>query len=142
MQIRFVRIPPAPLLPKIRRMLHGVVALETLCLLMEVWVGIQGQPMGYAAVCLIGAFIAGCINESIRIRNIIEELRERKGNMVYNKTKKGFSSLLTVGLLMNACALALIGSVSDYIVAVIQVIAIMMMAAGLYISVRSARGRQ
>ena len=127
---------------KIRRMFHGAILLETLCLIGEIWVGIQGEPMGYAAVCLIGAFIAGCINESIRIRNIIEELRERKGNMVYNKTKKGFSSLLTMGLLMNACALALIGSVSDYIVAVIQVIAIMMMAAGLYISVRSARGRQ
>ena len=65
----------------------------------------------------------------------INELKERKGDVVAPPLETGtVSPVLLFGLILNACALSLrnSGSVSDYIVTAVQILAIVAMLTGIY----------
>lgn len=118
---------------KIRRMFKGVIIVELICFFMEIFAGANGFPAGYALAFLIGALMLGMVNTVSKTNNIINDLRERRGETVSERSKN-ISMLLPCGLLLNSCAIIISDSVPQSIKLTIQVIAILVMMIGIYLT--------
>lgn len=119
---------------KILKMFKVVTIIEIIGFFVEVLGAMHGAGIGFFGMLIIGAIVIGCMRATISTKRKIAELKERKGEVVTGLASGKVSPLLASGLLLNACALALKNSatVSDPIITVIQIIAIVLMLTGIY----------
>ena len=116
---------------KILRMFKVVCILEIICMLIEVAGGLSGNPLGWAA-----AFVLVCVNAVGKTKGVLAELEARKSGIEQENSVRTISVLLPTGLLINACLLAAQDSISPVIHMVLQILAIILMAAGLILTVK------
>lgn len=125
---------------KIRKMFKVVGIFEVLLTIVEFV--IYAVTESYSALvgaiilsCFVGVFLVAVYKTTQRI----DALTERKTGMPTEIDRKNVSPLLTVGLLFNMIALNSRDGISDGIVVVIQIAALLLMAAGLYQIFRNRR---
>jgi hypothetical protein len=123
---------------KILLMFKIVVVIEIICLMFEVYSGIKGIALGWAFALLISAFIIAFCNIIIRTKNIINELKERKGEAPVDK-KRTLSPLVSAGLLLDSCTLIIKESLPRPIIPVLLFLAIAMIIFGTIQTVVSKR---
>lgn len=123
---------------KICKMFQAAIILEVVCLFIELFAAIEGFSAGYALACLIGAIIFAIGNALFKTRDIIAQLKEKKGEAA-ERDKRNVSPLLPCGLLLNACALVISESVSHPVKLTVQILAIILMLAGIYKTARNRR---
>lgn len=117
---------------KIRMLFKAVTILELICLWVEVMAGvISKNPYSILFVLLLSAIVIVLVRMVIHTTNIIDNLKERQTGIPIEK-KRNVSGLLTIGLLVNAGALLIQDSVSVYIKDSVQIIAIVLMFAGIW----------
>lgn len=124
---------------KIRRLFKAATVIELICLFIELSVGMSGFYWGYALAFLIGAFVAALSNICFKTSDIIAEFEERKTGIAAGRKRRGFSPLLSCGLLLNGCALLMDGSVSIYLEHGVQILAIIFMLAGIVLTMHHRR---
>ena len=93
---------------KIKRVLKGVMLIECVCLLMELFAVMFGR--NEAAIIfsfLLIAFIIGLKKEVMRVSDILDDLKGRIGQVTGRMRKGRPSIFIPVGLLMNAMACAI-----------------------------------
>lgn len=121
---------------KILRMFKVVCILEIICMLIEVVGGLSGNPLGWAAAVLLASFVLVCVNAVGKTKGVLAELEARKSGIEQENSVRTISVLLPTGLLINACLLAAQDSISPVIHMVLQILAIILMAAGLILTVK------
>lgn len=121
---------------KILRMFKVVCILEIICMLIEVAGGLSGNPLGWAAAVLLASFVLVCVNAVGKTKGVLVELEARKSGIEQENSVRTISVLLPTGLLINACLLAAQDSISPTIHMVLQILAIILMAAGLILTVK------
>lgn len=121
---------------KILRMFKVVCILEIICMLIEVVGGLSGNPLGWAAAVLLASFVLVCVNAVGKTKGVLAELEARKSGIEQENSVRTISVLLPTGLLINACLLAAQDSISPTIHMVLQILAIILMAAGLILTVK------
>lgn len=121
---------------KILRMFKVVCILEIICMLIEVAGGLSGNPLGWAAAVLLASFVLVCVNAVGKTKGVLAELEARKSGIEQESSVRTISVLLPTGLLINACLLAAQDSISPTIHMVLQILAIILMAAGLILTVK------
>ena len=121
---------------KILRMFKVVCILEIICMLIEVAGGLSGNPLGWAAAILLASFVLVCVNAVGKTKGVLAELEARKSGIEQESSVRTISVLLPTGLLINACLLAAQDSISPVIHMVLQILAIILMAAGLILTVK------
>lgn len=121
---------------KILRMFKVVCILEIICMLIEVAGGPSGNPLGWAAAVLLASFVLVCVNAVGKTKGVLAELEARKSGIEQENSVRTISVLLPTGLLINACLLAAQDSISPTIHMVLQILAIILMAAGLILTVK------
>ncbi|MCM1214500.1 MAG: DUF2812 domain-containing protein [Lachnospiraceae bacterium] len=121
---------------KIRRMFKVAAVLELLCFFMELLAAYNGFPLGYAFAFLVGALALALSNMCFRTSDIIEKLKERKTGIAPAKRHRYLSPLLAWGMLLNSCALLMDGSLPNFVKLAVQILAIFLMLAGLFITVQ------
>lgn len=124
---------------KIRRMFKVAAIIELVCLMIEIFGGMAGSDWEYIMALVVGAFLIVLINAVIKTNNTIEELKEQKTGIASEKRSRFIDILLPVGLLLNSVALLIKDSVSEYIVIPIQILAIILMLAGVYKTARNMK---
>ena len=120
---------------KILKMFKVVSIIELICFFMEVLGAMAGSPVGIFGMFLIGALTIAVMRAALSTKRTINELKERKGETPAKGLASGkVSPVLSAGLLLNLCAICIknSGSISDYIVITIQIIAIVTMLIGIY----------
>ena len=119
---------------KILKMFKIVTIIELICFMMEVFGAMNGSPVGFFGMFLIGIFIIAMMRATLSTKQLINELKERKGEPVPTGFASGkVSPVLVSGLLLNVCATAMNNSnLSHTIILVIQIAAIILMLIGLY----------
>lgn len=121
---------------KILRMFKVVCILEIICMLIEVAGGLSGNPLGWVAAVLLASFVLVCVNAVGKTKGVLAELEARKSGIEQENSVRTISVLLPTGLLINACLLAAQDSISPVIHMVLQILAIILMAAGLILTVK------
>ena len=121
---------------KILRMFKVVCILEIICMLIEVAGGLSGNPLGWAAAVLLASFVLVCVNAVGKTKGVLAELEARKSGIEQENSVRTISVLLPTGLLINACLLAVQDSISPVIYMVLQILAIILMVAGLILTVK------
>lgn len=121
---------------KILRMFKVVCILEIICMLIEVAGGLSGNPLGWAAAVLLASFVLVCVNAVGKTKGVLAELEARKSGIEQESSVRTISVLLPTGLLINACLLAVQESISPVIHMVLQILAIILMVAGLILTVK------
>lgn len=121
---------------KILRMFKVVCILEIICMLIEVAGGLSGNPLGWAAAVLLASFVLVCVNAVGKTKGVLAELEARKSGIEQENSVRTISVLLPTGLLINACLLAAQDSISPVIHMVLQILAIILMSAGLILTVK------
>ena len=121
---------------KILRMFKVVCILEIICMLIEVAGGLSGNPLRWAAAVLLASFVLVCVNAVGKTKGVLAELEARKSGIEQENSVRTISVLLPTGLLINACLLAAQDSISPTIHMVLQILAIILMAAGLILTVK------
>ena len=121
---------------KILRMFKVVCILEIICMLIEVAGGLSGNPLGWAAAVLLASFVLVCVNAVGKTKGVLAELEARKSGIEQENSVRTISVLLPTGLLINACLLAVQDSISPVIHMVLQILAIILMVAGLILTVK------
>ena len=121
---------------KILRMFKVACVLEIICMLIEVAGGISGNPVGWAAAILLAAFVLVCVNAVGKTKGVIAGLEAKKTGIEQENSVRTISVLLPTGLLINACLLAARDSISPVIHMVLQIFAIILMVAGLVLTVK------
>lgn len=119
---------------KIRRMFKVVAVVELIALVFELFAGMEGVYFGYACAFLIGAMLFAIVGALMKTNDIIAELQERKGEVVSKRYGRYVSPLLPCGLLLNSCAIIIEESVSRPVKWTVQVAAILLMLAGVYLT--------
>lgn len=119
---------------KILAMFKGVAIFELLILLFEIY-GYSRTQSIVTLVCIfiIAAITLTIIKAGIGTKNILHKLNERKTGIA-EKENKQLSALLPTGLLCNSCALLLQDSISAPIRYIVQILAIVLMLAGLILT--------
>lgn len=118
---------------KIRRMFKVVTIAEMLCIFIELYCGaVEGIPMGYAVALLLGAFLAGLLNALMRLNDTIAELDVRLTGIERSGRYRNISVCMAAGMLMSACSILLTDVVSLGLRHTIQIIAIILLAVGLF----------
>ena len=119
---------------KILKMFKFVTILELICFMVEALGAMNGAAVGFWGMLLIGVIVIACMRATLSTKRRIAELKERKGEVVTPLASGKTSPALISGLLLNACALAIRDSatISDPIIIVIQIIAIILMLVGIY----------
>ena len=120
---------------KILKMFKVVSIIELVCFFMEVLGAMAGSPVGIFGMFLIGTLALAVMRAAISTKRTINELKERKGEVMEKRTSDGkVSPVLSAGLLLNLCAICIrnSGSISDYIVTTIHIVAIVVMLIGIY----------
>lgn len=121
---------------KILRMFKVACILEIICMLIEVAGGLSGNPVGWAAAVLLGAFVLVCVNAVGKTKGVLAQLEAKKSGIEQENSVRTISVLLPTGLLINACLLAVQDSISPVIHMVLQILAIILMVAGLILTVK------
>lgn len=116
---------------KIRRMFKVMTVIEMICLWIEVYSSTLGNTWALGFVVLFSIVIIAFIRNLVRINNILAQLEERRTGMG-GQTRRKPSVLLLAGLLINLCALSMGESISDGLRIAAELLAIILMAAGLY----------
>lgn len=124
---------------KIRTMFKVATILELICLFIELLVAFNGVFLGYAAVFLLGALVLALSNICFKTSDIIEKLQERKTGIASEKRHRYFSPLLAWGMLLNSCALLITESMPLPVELGVQILAILLMLAGLFITIQRCR---
>ena len=124
---------------KIRNMFKVCFVVELLCTLFELVAAIQGFYIGYAFVLLLIALLIVLINAITKQNETIALLEERKTGIRPEYSRKNISVLIPCGLLVNGCALMIQESVSAPIRHTVQIVAIVLMLAGLYLTFRNRK---
>lgn len=114
---------------KIRRMFKVVAIVEMICMFAEFCVG---TVTGYAFALLFAAVLVGLLNAVVRLNDTIADLEGRLAGIEKKCRNRNISSLMAVGLLMNSGALLLTDSVSHAITRPVQILAVIIMLAGLF----------
>lgn len=128
---------------KIRNMFKMVTIIEFLCMCMEIIVGIVDNNIwGFVAAFILAAILIALVNVLIHTNNIIHELKERTGEADTGKCQQGVSALLPCGMLINACVLMIQESISSHIKITIQIIAIILMLAGIHLTCKNRKQEQ
>ena len=96
---------------KILILFKVVTAVELLCLIYEVYAGFEGVRIAWPCALAAAAFAVVFFNIIIKTKNILAELRERKGEVTDIKRSKNISPAITAGLLLNSANLL----AADYI---------------------------
>lgn len=119
---------------KILKMFKFVTILELVCFMVEAFGAMNGAAIGFWGMLLIGAIVIACMRVTISTKRKIAELKERKGEIVTGLASGKTSPVLISGLLLNACVLAIRDSstISEPIILIIQIIAIILMLIGIY----------
>ena len=121
---------------KILRMFKVACILEIICMLIEVAGGLSGNPVGWAAAVLLGAFVRVCVTAVGKTKGVLAQLEATKSGIEQENSVRTISVLLPTGLLINACLLAVQDSISPVIHMVLQILAIILMVAGLILTVK------
>ena len=121
---------------KILRMFKVACILEIICMLIEVAGGLSGNPVGWVAAVLLASVVLVCVNAVGKTKGVLAELEARKSGIEQESSVRTISVLLPTGLLINACLLAAQDSISPTIHMVLQILAIILMAAGLILTVK------
>ncbi|MCM1541101.1 MAG: DUF2812 domain-containing protein [Blautia sp.] len=121
---------------KIRRMFKVAAILELICFFMELFAAYNGFSLGYAFAFLLGALSLTLSNMCFRTSDIIGELKERKTGIAPGKRHRYFSPLLAWGMLLNSCALLINESLPLFVKLGVQILAILLMLVGLFITVQ------
>lgn len=117
---------------KIRKMFKIAAVIEIVCLWMEIMAAVVGKvSYAIAAAFLIGAILIAFIRIIIHTTNIINGLRERQTGTAIEKNRN-LSALLAAGLLINGAVLLGQENISSDLRHAIQILAIALMAAGLW----------
>ena len=120
---------------KILKLFKAVTIIELIIFFVEVFGAMNGVAVGIFGMFIIGAIIVALMRATISTKRTINELKERKGEVPAKAMQTGkVSPVLLSGLLLNLCANSLrhSGSISDYIVITIQILAIVTMLIGIY----------
>lgn len=116
---------------KIRNMFKVVTIVELLCFILECLAAGAGNTWAIFFAVLLGILVLVLMKATLHTNQIINELKERKGE--YTATPDGkVSPVLLCGLMLNVCALAINQSVSAPIGIAVQILAIVFMLVGLY----------
>ncbi|MBR1930070.1 MAG: DUF2812 domain-containing protein [Lachnospiraceae bacterium] len=121
---------------KIRKMFKVVTILMLLCFFFELFAGVTGVWIGYVAAIFIGLMLLMMVNTVLQLNNTIAELEEQQTGIASKMRNRSVSPLLSVGLLMNVAALCIRESVSAPIHRAVQLLAIVTMVVGLYLTAR------
>ncbi len=118
---------------KIRKIFKAAGIFEVLLVILEFI--IYAVTESYSALvcailvsCLVAVFLVAVYRTTQRI----DALTEKKTGIPVQNDRKNVSPLLTVGLLFNMVAIISRDGISDGIVTVIQIAALLLMVAGLY----------
>ena len=124
---------------KILILFKAVTAVELLVMIYEIYAGFQGIAIAWPFVLLIAAFVCVFMNVIINTKNIIAELRERKGEAKDLGRSRNVSPAVPAGLLLNSINLL----AADYIPTPIRVV-LLVAAAGLILfgSMETAKRRK
>ena len=122
---------------KILKMFKGVTIVELICFFVETIITMTGSPVGIFGMLLIGALAIAMMYATISTKRTINELKERKGDSpasASSVTNGNVSPILLSGLLLNLVANSMrhSGSISEWIVITVQILAIVFMLVGIY----------
>lgn len=118
---------------KIRRLFKVAIIIEMLCAIFELCMGaIGGVTLGYVFALLFGALLIGLLNTVIKLNDTIAELNARMTGIERSGRHRSIPAFMAVGMLMNACSIMLTDTVSLGIRHTIQILAIILLAAGLF----------
>lgn len=125
---------------KICIMFKAVAILEILILLFEtILMGDNFQAAGFAAIVILALAALGFSHMALRTSRMIERLKEENGQGSGKQCGAAHPSpILVTGLGLNAIVLCLSEQISDPIRITCQVIAIILMLAGIWKTARSA----
>ena len=87
---------------KILILFKAVTCVELLALIYEIYAGLSGVTLAWPIAFIIAAFAFVLFNVIIRTKNILAELRERKGEAKDLGRTKNVSPAVSAGLLLNA----------------------------------------
>lgn len=124
---------------KIRKMFKIVTIIDILCLSVELLTAAAGAHFGYVFALLIGACVLALANATFKTNDIIEELKERKTGIASEKKGRRFSPLLLIGLFLNSLILMTGNSIPIYLKHSLQIMVIVLMAAGVYTTMHCRR---
>lgn len=126
---------------KILRMFKIATGFELIALIIEMIHAISGNPFAATFTFLLCALIIAMLNVITRTRQTIAELKERKGELSegYGIGRRNVSLLVPCGLLVNGLALLLQDSIDPTIKHILQIIAIVLMLAGAYLTARTRK---
>lgn len=122
---------------KILKMFKGVTIVELICFFAETIITMTGSPVGIFGMLIIGALAIAMMYATISTKRTINELKERKGDSpasASSVTNGNVSPILLSGLLLNLAANSMrhSGSISEWIVITVQILAIVFMLVGIY----------
>lgn len=116
----------------IRKMFKIVTIIEMLIMFYELYMGVTyGAAPGYAAALLFAAILLGLVNMLFRLNNVIADLEEKQTGIAKKYRGRNVSAFLMVGLLLNSCSLMLMDVLPHLVTRTIQILAIVLMLAGL-----------
>uniref|UniRef100_UPI0040568C0D DUF2812 domain-containing protein n=1 Tax=Acetatifactor sp. TaxID=1872090 RepID=UPI0040568C0D len=124
---------------KIRTMFKVGIVIELICFIYEIYAAIFSSSVFLIFAFLLVVLIVAMLQTVIRTNHIIAELKERKGEVSQYNNRFQHSPILVCGLLFNACALAMQNPELEPYKLAIQIVAILLMAIGLY---QIASGKQ
>lgn len=117
---------------KIRKMFKIVTIIEMLIMFYVLYMGVTyGAAPGYAAALLFAAILLGLVNMLFRLNNVIADLEEKQTGIAKKYRGRNVSAFLMVGLLLNSCSLMLMDVLPHLVTRTIQILAIVLMLAGL-----------
>ena len=117
---------------KILKMFKLVTIIELLCLFMEISSAVRtGDPYVWGCAFLLLSFVIIFMNMTLRTKNTIHELYERKTG-IENRRNKTISAFLAVGFLLNSCAFMIQYRIPHYLKMAVQIAAIIFMLIGIY----------
>lgn len=125
---------------KILLMFKCVTIFELVILLIEILLlSLNGfSAAGLAPITVILAIVLAFVNITIRTANTVDELIERKTGIA-NQKKKNVSPLIPSGLLLNSCGLLMQDSVSEPLVRIVQILALIFMFTGIFITCKKRK---
>jgi hypothetical protein len=120
---------------KIRNMFKVGTIIELICFLIEIiaYYQVPAGDRGFNLFCtiLVGIFVVVIMKAALSTNKIINELKERKGEVPCMKNNK-VHPILLAGLLLNTCALIMDNPSLDVVKMIIHILAIILMLAGIY----------
>ena len=128
----------------IRKMFRTVLLVELIFFFIEVFGAAQGYEPAIWCTCLLGLVLAGFADVTLRLNERIAELREKNGESVRCRMRKGVSGLVLAGLLLNSAVMLCFGSETPpgplhTVRLTLQILAILAMVSGLFVTCRGRR---